>query len=77
MVNIKTWRDAQDLLAARFGLLLRGDLVIAKEALDAEPRPLAALSPDEAVKDLCAFAASGLYAFYRGKLGLGADVDVD
>jgi hypothetical protein len=53
-IHIKQWRDAQDLSAARFGLLLCGDLALAKKVLDAEPRPPDALSPDEVMKDLCA-----------------------
>lgn len=75
-IDIKRWRDAQDLTAARFGLLLCGDLAIAKKVLDAEQRPPDALSPDEVMKDLCGFAAHGMYALYREKIGLAADTDV-
>jgi hypothetical protein len=72
-IDLRRWRDAQDLMAARFGLLLCGDLAIAKKVLDAERRPPEALSPGEVMKDLCGFAAQGMYALHREKLGLRAD----
>lgn len=74
-IELRRWRDAQDLSAARFGLLLCGDLAIAKRVLDAERRPEDALSPDEVMKDLCGFAAQGMYAVFREELGLGAVTD--
>lgn len=74
-IELRRWRDAQDLTAVRFGLLLCGDLAIARRVLAAERRPPEALSPDEVMKDLCGFAANGMYALFREKLGLGADGD--
>jgi hypothetical protein len=71
-VNLKKWRQAQNLSAARAGLLLSGDLAIARARLAAEAPCSDGLTLDEAMKDLSAFATTRAYAALRERIGLRA-----
>jgi hypothetical protein len=75
-VNLKKWRQAQNLSAARAGLLLSGDLAIARARLAAEASCSDGLTLDEAMKDLSAFATTRAYAALRERIGFGQRVDV-
>lgn len=67
------WRTAQELTSARAGLLLSGDLDVAKKMLAAEPAIELGVPLADAMADLVVFAASGAYARARRRLGLGEE----
>jgi uncharacterized protein (TIGR02996 family) len=75
-INLKKWRQAQNLSAARAGLLLSGDLAIARARLAAEAPCSDGLTLDEAMKDLSAFATTRAYAALRERIGFGQRVEV-
>lgn len=72
--NIKRWNEAAELTACRAGLLLCGDLEVAKKVLSAE-RTGAGLSAADKMKDLLVFMVSEQYAALRSALGVTIPVD--
>jgi tetratricopeptide (TPR) repeat protein len=68
--NIKRWNQAVELTAARAGLLICGDLEIAKKIISAEPQLPGDLSPADKMKDLLVFTASEHYSELRKALGV-------
>ncbi|MFO0614054.1 MAG: tetratricopeptide repeat protein [Polyangiaceae bacterium] len=68
--NIKRWAQTVDLTAARAGLLLSGDLEIAKKLIAAEPQLPGDLTPQEKLKELLVFAVSDPYFKLRAQLGI-------
>ena len=69
--NIKRWNQAVELTACRAGLLLCGDLEVAKKILSAEAQIPGDLSPAEKMKDLMLFSVSEEYSALRRVLGVG------
>jgi hypothetical protein len=67
--SLPLFRDLADCHAARAGLLLCGDLRLARRALAAEPPSFGALPLDEKMKDLRSFALSPRYVALRDRLG--------
>jgi hypothetical protein len=68
--NIKRWNQAVELTACRAGLLVCGDLEIAKKILASEQQMPGDLSPTEKMKDLLVFSVSEEYATLRRSLGI-------
>lgn len=68
--NIKAWNIAAEYTACRAGLLLCGDLEIAKKIIAQEPQAPGGVSPQEKLKDLLVFAASVEYCALRKVLGV-------
>jgi tetratricopeptide (TPR) repeat protein len=68
--NIKRWSQAVELTACRAGLLVSGDLEIAKKILAAEPTIPGDLTPAEKMKELLVFAVSEHYTALRKVLGV-------
>jgi hypothetical protein len=68
--NLKRWIQAVELTACRAGLLVSGDLEIAKKILSAEPAAPGDLSPAEKMKDLLVFSVSEHYSSLRKTLGV-------
>jgi hypothetical protein len=68
--NIKRWNQAVELTACRAGLLVCGDLDIAKKIIGAEPSLPGDLSPAEKMKELLLFAVSESYTQLRKALGI-------
>jgi hypothetical protein len=68
--NLKRWIQAVELTACRAGLLVSGDLEIAKKILSAEPAPPGDLSPAEKMKELLVFSVSEHYSALRKTLGV-------
>jgi tetratricopeptide (TPR) repeat protein len=68
--NVKRWVQTVELTAARAGLLLSGDLEVAKKILAAEPQQPGDLTAQEKLKDLLVFAASDQYTALRAALGV-------
>jgi tetratricopeptide (TPR) repeat protein len=69
--NIKRWVQCVDITAARSGLLLCGDLEIAKKIIAAEPQQPGDLTAQEKLKELILFTATDQYAQLRQLLGIG------
>jgi tetratricopeptide (TPR) repeat protein len=68
--NIRRWSQAVELTACRAGLLVSGDLEIAKKILAAEPTNPGDLTAAEKMKELLVFAVSEHYAALRKTLGI-------
>jgi hypothetical protein len=68
--NIKRWNQAVELTACRAGLLVSGDLEIAKKIIGAEPSLPGDLSPAEKMKELLLFSVSESYTQLRKALGI-------
>jgi hypothetical protein len=68
--NIKRWYQAVELTAARAGLLLAGDLEVAKKMLALEPGLPGDAPPAEKLKDLTLFSLSEDYFTLREALGI-------
>jgi golgin subfamily B member 1 len=68
--NIRRWSQAVELTAARAGLLVSGDLEIAKKIISSEAQSPGDLSAAEKMKELLVFAVSEQYATLRKALGV-------
>jgi ADP-heptose:LPS heptosyltransferase len=68
--NIKKWAQAVETTAARTGLLLAGDLDVAKKLIAQQQQIPGDLSPQERLKELMMFAVSENYFKLRSKLGI-------
>jgi golgin subfamily B member 1 len=68
--NIKRWSQSVELTACRAGLLLCGDLDIAKKLIVAEPQVPGDLPPQEKLKELIIFSVSPQYFTLRKALGI-------
>jgi len=68
--NIKRWVQTVEITAARAGLLLCGDLEIAKKIIAAEPQQPGDLTAQEKLKELLLFCASPQYYALRQALGI-------
>ncbi|HMJ10669.1 MAG TPA: hypothetical protein VK524_04635, partial [Polyangiaceae bacterium] len=68
--NIKRWNQTVELTACRAGLVVCGDLDIAKKIIAAEPQLPGDLSPAEKMKELLLFSVSEHYAQLRKALGI-------
>ena len=69
--DLKRWMQVVEVTAARAGLLLCGDLDIAKKIIAAEPQLPGDLSPSEKLKELLIFSVSEQYLQLRKSLGIG------
>ena len=70
LLDVKRWFRAADLSSSRAGLLLGGDLDVARRATLAEPQLPSDLSAQEKIAELYVFATSDLYADLRGAIGV-------
>jgi tetratricopeptide (TPR) repeat protein len=68
--NLKRWVQTVELTACRAGLLLSGDLEIAKKIIAAEPQQPGDLPPQEKLKELILFSVSEQYVALRKALGI-------
>ena len=68
--NIKRFSQAVELTACRAGLLLCGDLEIAKKIIAAEPQVPGDLPPQDKLKELVLFSISPNYFALRKALGI-------
>lgn len=68
--NVRRWSQAVELTGARAGLLLSGDLEIARKVLAAEPQVPGDLPPAEKMKELIVFSVSEDYFALRRALGI-------
>lgn len=73
--NIKRWVQCVDLTCARTGLLLCGDLEIAKKIIAAEPQQPGDLPPQDKLKELLVFSISNQYFALREALGITIGVN--
>ena len=69
-INLKKWLQATDLTACRAGLLVCGDLEIAKKILLIEPQVPGDLTPEDKITELIVFSVSNEYFALRKALGL-------
>ncbi len=68
--NIRRWMHAVEITACRAGLVVSGDMGIAKKILASEPQLPGDLAPAEKVKELLLFSVSEEYALVRQALGV-------
>jgi tetratricopeptide (TPR) repeat protein len=68
--NIKRWVQTVEITACRAGLLLCGDLEIAKKIIAAEPQQPGDLTAQEKLKELLLFSVSPQYHALRQALGI-------
>ncbi|HYO94767.1 MAG TPA: tetratricopeptide repeat protein, partial [Polyangiaceae bacterium] len=68
--NVKRWNQAVELTACRAGLIVSGDLEIAKKILAAEPQLPGDLSAADKMKELLLFFVSEPYFEIRRTLGI-------
>jgi tetratricopeptide (TPR) repeat protein len=68
--NIKRWNQSVEVSACRAGLLVCGDLDIAKKIIASEPQVPGDLSPQEKMKELLVFSVSESYSQLRKALGI-------
>ncbi|HZO16549.1 MAG TPA: hypothetical protein VFB62_24910, partial [Polyangiaceae bacterium] len=68
--NIKRWAQAVETTAARAGLLLAGDLDVAKKVIAASPQIPGDLSPQERIKELMLFSVSDAHFALRRQIGV-------
>ena len=68
--NIKRWAQAVETTSARSGLLLAGDLDVAKKIIAAQAQIPGDLAPAERIKELMLFTISGSYFTLRARLGI-------
>ena len=64
-----------DLTATRAGLLLCGDLEIARKIISAEPQAPGDLSVDQKMRELVLFSVSDNYTALRSALGVAVGQD--
>jgi hypothetical protein len=69
-VNLKRWLQGADATAARAGLVLCGDLEIARKIISAKPQLPGELSPSERMRDLLVYSVSSKYFALRKALGI-------
>ncbi|MBN1609972.1 MAG: tetratricopeptide repeat protein [Polyangiaceae bacterium] len=68
--NIKRWNQGVELTACRAGLLICGDLEIAKKIIASEPQLPGDRSPTEKMQELILFSTSSAYTELRKVLGV-------
>jgi tetratricopeptide (TPR) repeat protein len=68
--NIKRWNQAVELTACRAGLLVSGDLDIAKKIIGSEQTLPGEMAPAEKMKELLVFSVSEEYSRLRQALGI-------
>ena len=68
--DLKRWMQAVEVTGSRAGLLLCGDLEIARKIISAEPQLPGDLSPTEKMKELIVFSVSEQYFALRKTLGI-------
>ncbi len=68
--DLKRWMQAVEITGSRAGLLLCGDLEIARKIISAEPQLPGDLSPTEKMKELIVFSVSEQYFALRKTLGI-------
>jgi hypothetical protein len=68
--NLKVWNQSVDLTACRAGLLLSGDLEIARKIIGSEPQLPGDLTPAEKMRELVLFSVSDDYTALRQALGV-------
>jgi len=68
--NVKRWVQCVEITATRAGLLLCGDLEIAKKIIAAEPQQPGDLTAQDKLKELVLFTASSQYTQLRHVLGV-------
>jgi hypothetical protein len=68
--NIKRWNQAVELTACRAGLIVSGDLEVAKKILSAEQQLPGDLSPADKMKELLLYSVSEEYSRVRQALGI-------
>ncbi|MCC6647034.1 MAG: tetratricopeptide repeat protein [Polyangiaceae bacterium] len=68
--NLKKWIHGVDLTSARAGLVLCGDLEVARKVLQQEPQAPGDLSAAEKVKELLTFSVSAKYFALRKQIGV-------
>jgi len=68
--NIKRWNQAVELTACRAGLLVSGDLDIAKKIIGSEQTLPGEMAPAEKMKELLVFSVSEEYSRLRQALGV-------
>jgi golgin subfamily B member 1 len=68
--DLKRWMQTVEITAARAGLLLCGDLEIARKIIAQEPQMPGDLSPPEKMKELLIFSVSEQYLQLRKALGI-------
>lgn len=73
-VNIKRWNRAAELTGGRAGLLLAGDLEVAKKVVSGE-KATPDLTATDKMKDLLVFSVGPEYAALRQALGVSIKVD--
>ena len=73
--NIKRWAQTAEVTSARAGLLLCGDLEIAKKIVAAEQQLPGDLTPQEKLKELLVFSVSEPYFKLRQQLGISIAVE--
>lgn len=73
--NVKRWVQCADLTTARAGLLLAGEVDVARKILAAEPQLPGELPVQDKIKDLLQFTVSANYTELRRMLGLAIRVD--
>ncbi len=73
--NIKRWGIGMELTAARAGLLVSGDLDIARRILGAEQALPGDMTPAEKMTELLVFAVSEDYSALRRGLGVAIEVE--
>jgi hypothetical protein len=73
--NLKRWVQCVEITAARTGLLLCGDLEIAKKIIAAEPQQPGDLSAQDKLKELLMFSVSDQYFALRQSLGTAIGVE--
>ncbi len=71
--DLKRWMQTVEVTAARAGLLLCGDLDIAKKIIAAEPQLPGDLTPPEKMKELLIFSVSDHYLKLRKSLGINVE----
>jgi tetratricopeptide (TPR) repeat protein len=73
--NVRRWSQAVELTACRSGLLVSGDLEIAKKILAAEPTVPGDLTAAEKMKELLVFSVSEHYTALRKALGVAISTE--
>jgi len=71
-VNLKRWIQGAELTAARAGLLLCGELDIARKIIQAEPQLPGDLSPADKIKELLLYSVSQRY--FEARKGIGVNI---
>ena len=69
-INVRKWLQATELTACRAGLIVCGDLEIAKKVLVMEPHVPGEMTPQEKIAELTVFSVSNEYFALRKALGI-------